>query len=52
MKAQEVGYGHGQRGSNIEEKQIDQNCNIEEKEMDQNSWTREAHKQGEQAHEL
>ena len=22
------------------------------KEMDQNSWTREAHKQGEQAHEL
>ena len=29
----EIEVGHGQRGSNIEEK-----------EMDQNSWTRESHK--------
>ena len=37
----EVEVGHGQRGSNIEEwRRI------------KKFWTREAHKQGEQAHEL
>ena len=40
-----VGHGHGQRGSNIEEKRWI-------KILEQENWTREAHKQGGQAHEL
>ena len=50
LKKREVGHGHGQRGSNIEEKRWIK-ATLKKRD-DQNSWTREAHKQGEQAHEL
>ena len=41
-KEVEVGHGHGQRGSNIEEKRWIK-ATLKKRD-DQNSWTREAHK--------